>query len=117
MKHGVKKGRRFGRTKQQRDAMFNAMAISLIEHEAITTTEAKAKDLLQVIEPMITRARSGTIASRRVLARRLSDTAVKKLVDQIAPQYVDRPGGYTRITHLRHRDTDGARMARIEFVK
>ena len=116
MNHGVRKGRKFGRTKEQREAMFASMAASLIAHGAIVTTEDKAKDLSQIIEPMITRARKGTVASRRLLAKTLPTAAVKKLVDEVAPKYTERPGGYTRIIQMRRRNTDGARMARVELV-
>ena len=116
MKHKSNKGRKFGRTKNQRDAMFASMAASLIEHGTITTTEEKAKDLSKKIEPMITKARSGTIAVRRQLAKTLPTAAVKKLVDEVAPKFAERPGGYTRIIHLNTRQTDGAQMAKIELV-
>ena len=117
MHHQVKKGRRFGRTKEQREAMFNAMAASLFEHGAITTTEARAKELSRVVEPMITRAKDNTVANRRRIARRLAPAAVTQLFTEVAPRYTERPGGYTRIIHLRPRKTDGARMARIELVE
>jgi len=65
---------------------------------------------------MITRAKEGTVVSRRLLSQNLPTDAVKKLVDEIGPRYKDRPGGYTRITRLSQRPTDGARMAHISLV-
>ena len=86
------------------------------EKEKIKTTQAKAKELRMVAEKLITRARVASVANRRVLGALLAPSVTKKLVEEIAPKYVARPGGYTRITKMGPRKTDGARMAIIELV-
>jgi large subunit ribosomal protein L17 len=108
--------RKFGREKKQRAALLMSLATSLIEREAITTTEAKAKELRPFVEKLVTRAKPGTIAARRVLVSRVGIAPAKKLVETLAPKYKERAGGYTRITKLPARKSDGAPLARIEFV-
>lgn len=115
MRH-LKRGRKFGRTHNQRRALLRALAHQLIVHGRITTGEAKAKELRPVIEAMVTRAKSGTARARRELRSRLPETAAVKLARTIAPRMAERPGGYTRIIKLGPRKSDGARMALIEFV-
>jgi large subunit ribosomal protein L17 len=114
-----RKNRKFGRKKDVRNALMKSLAISLIRYEKIKTTEAKAKELRPMIEKMVTRAIDGGVATRRVLRSRLmnQNPETKKLVDEIAPRYKDVKGGYTRITKLPQRLSDGAKMAVIEFVK
>ncbi len=111
------KGRKLSRLKNQRVAVLRTLATSLFMHEKITTTEAKAKELRPVAEKMITRARVNSVANRRVLGKEISPKTLKKLVEQIAHNYVNRQGGYTRIIKMGPRKTDGARMAVIELVK
>jgi len=107
-----------GREKGQRVALVRSLVRSLVLHEGITTTETKAKELRKYIEPMVTMAKKGTLASRRLLIARMDDAkAAKKLVDVIAPQYATRNGGYTRVIKLPIRKSDGAKMAHIQFVK
>lgn len=110
--------RTFGRSKNQRGALLKGLVTSLISHERIETTEAKAKELRPAIEKMVTRAKNPTLANKRLLLSSLyqNETAVNKLVDTIAPRYVERTGGYTRITKLVPRKGDGSKMAVIEFV-
>ena len=86
-------------------------------NERIKTTEAKAKELSSFAEKLITRAKKGDLASRRILARYFSKSLVKKLVDEIGPRYKKRGGGYTRIIKLGPRKSDGAKMSIIELVK
>ena len=106
-----------GREKAPREALFRNQAESLILHGSIRTTEAKAKALRGVIEPLITKARKNTLAARREVMKVLyTEEAVKKLFTEVAPKYKDRQGGYTRIIKLAPRASDAARMARIEFV-
>ena len=92
------------------------MATSLFLHGKIKTTEAKAKELRSVAEKFITRAKDNNIANRRVLAKELSSATVKKLFGEIAPKYIERQGGYTRIMKLGPRKSDSASMAIIELV-
>ncbi len=115
MRH-LKKGRKFGRTADQRRALLNILASQLVIHERIRTGEAKAKELRPLVEKMITRAKSPTLAARRRLGRDLAEPAVAKLIKAIAPRMAARPGGYTRIIKLGPRRSDSARMAIIEFV-
>jgi large subunit ribosomal protein L17 len=110
-------GRRFSRDSSHRQAMFSNMAASLIRHEQIVTTLAKAKDLKRVIDKYITLAKRGDLNSRRLAASRMRDEAmVKKLFDTLAPRYKDRSGGYTRVLKAGYRYGDSAPIAVIEFV-
>ena len=111
------KGRILSRNKSQRKALLKSLMTGLFLHEKIKTTEAKAKELRAVAEKSITRARQNTVFSRRELAKVLAPQIVKKLVDEIAPKYTGRPGGYTRIIKLAPRKSDSAKMAIIELVK
>lgn len=115
MRH-LKKGRKFGRTRGQRRALLNILASQLIMRGRIVTGEAKAKELRPLVERMVTRAREGSLASRRQLARMLPKPAAAKLLSTIAPRMASRPGGYTRIIKAGPRKSDSARMAIIEFV-
>ncbi len=115
MRH-AKKGRKFGRERDQRKALKNIMAADLIIKEKIKTTEAKAKELKPYLEKLITKAKKVNLARQRDLARFLNDQARKKLIKEIAPRYKDRPGGYLRIIKLGPRESDSAKMALIEFV-
>lgn len=112
-----KKGRKLHREKDQRNALLKGLARAVILREKIKTTEAKAKETAIFVEKQVSRAKVGNLASRRLLAARLSPEVAKKLVDEIAPRYKDRKGGYTRIIKLGQRKSDGARMAIIELVK
>lgn len=110
------KGRALSRPKNQRIALLKALATSLFLHGKIKTTEAKAKELRSVSERMITRARTTKMSDRRVLGQVLSPIILKKLMEEIAPKYIDRQGGYTRITKMGPRKSDGANMVIIELV-
>ena len=112
-----KKGRKLSRKKGQRRALLKSLASALILNEKIKTTEAKAKEIAPFVEKFITLGRKGNLASRRRLSRFFSSKIVKKLIDEIAPRYKTRQGGYTRIVKLGQRKSDGAKMALIEFVK
>jgi len=111
------KGRKFSKKRNQRQALLKGLARALVLNEKITTTEAKAKELSGFIEKLITRAKKGDLASRRLLRGFLSAEMVKKLVDDIAPRYKTRDGGYTRVMKLTPRQSDGAKMAIIELVE
>ena len=112
-----KKGRKLSRKKDQRKALLKSLAAALILKEKIKTTEAKAKEVSGFVEKQITRARIGSLHSRRLLARFFHQKIIKKLVDEIAPRYKERKGGYTRIIKLGQRKIDGAKMAIIELIK
>jgi large subunit ribosomal protein L17 len=93
------------------------MATSLFQHDRIVTTEAKAKELRPYAERLITMARRGDLHARRQVERRIKDRAVSgRLFTEIGPRFAARPGGYTRIVKLGHRDGDGAEIARIELL-
>jgi len=115
MKH-LKKARKFGRERDQKKALLKSLARSLVLHERIKTTEAKAKELRPYIEKMVTRARKGDLATHRYFARFFDDKPRKKLINEIAKRYDKRAGGYTRIIKLAPRKSDSAKMAIIEFV-
>ena len=109
--------RKFGRNKNQKRALINSLALSLIVREKIKTTEPKAKELRPFIEKLITKAKKDTIANRRLIISKLSNRKeVEKLFKVIAPKYIDKKGGYTRVLKLGARKSDGALMAIIEFV-
>jgi large subunit ribosomal protein L17 len=112
----LKKGRKFSREKDQRNALMISLARSLFLHKRIKTTEAKAKELSSFAQKIITRSRKGDLASRRFLAARFGAKLAKKLIEDIAPQYKERKGGYVRIIKLPQRESDGAKMAIIELV-
>jgi large subunit ribosomal protein L17 len=112
-----KKGRKFNRTAEHRNAMMRNLATSLFLHGRVETTTAKAKELRQFAEPLITKAKRGDLHARRLVARRITDEgALSKLFGEIGPRYVERPGGYTRVRHLGHRPGDAADVAIIELV-
>jgi large subunit ribosomal protein L17 len=110
-------GRRFSRDPGHRQAMFSNMAASLIRHEQIVTTLAKAKDLKRVMDKYITLAKRGDLNSRRLAAARMRDEEmVKKLFDTLGPRYKGRNGGYTRVLKAGYRYGDSAPVAVIELV-
>ena len=116
MRH-KKSGRKLNRNSSHRKAMFSNMTNSLFDHEIIKTTLPKAKELRRVAEPLITLAKSDSVANRRSAFARLRDKAmVGKLFSELAPRYKDRPGGYTRILKCGFRSGDAAPMAYIELV-
>ena len=108
--------RKFGREKNQRNALYKALATALIEHGKIKTTIAKSKSLSSFMDKLVTTARNGDIASRRLLAKDIGEKAVHKLTNEISPKFKDRQGGYTRVIRLGQRKSDGAPMALIEFT-
>jgi len=116
MRHG-RSGRRLNRTASHRKALFSNMAASLIEHEQITTTLPKAKELRPIVEKLVTLGKRGDLHARRqVIAQIGSDSLAKRLFDTIAPRYASRNGGYIRIMKAGFRHGDNAAMAVIEFV-
>ncbi len=118
MKHRID-GRKLKRTAPHRKAMLANMATSLLKHERIQTTEAKAKELRRFVEPLITRSKVNSLHNKREILKKISDRKIiVKLFENIALRYTNRPGGYTRITHLaRKRAGDNSRMVLIELVE
>ena len=116
MKHGIKQ-RKLNRTSSHRKAMLANMAAALIKHEQITTTLPKAKELRPFTEKLVTLAKKGGLANRRIAISRVRDEAqVKKLFDVLGERYAERNGGYIRIMKAGFRYGDAAPMAVIEFV-
>ena len=116
MRH-KKIGRRLGRDSSHRKAMFRNMAASLIEHESISTTLAKAKELRRTLEPLITHAKEDDVSRRRRAFNKIRNrAAVGKLFNEIGPRFKDRPGGYLRILKKGSRPGDSAPMALIQLT-
>ena len=116
MRHG-KKFNHLGRTASHRKAMLSNMAVSLIEHKQIKTTLAKAKALRKFVEPLVTKSKTDTMESRKLVFSKLQDKeAVNILFNEVAQKIADRPGGYTRILKLGNRLGDNAEMCLIELV-
>ena len=116
MRHRVG-GRKLQRTSSHRAALFRNMAAALIKHEQITTTLAKAKELRPYVEKLVTLAKHGGLANRRLAhARLLDDTQLRKLFEVLAGRYAARDGGYTRVIKAGIRASDAAPIAVIEFV-
>ncbi len=112
-----KSGRKFNRNSSHRNAMFRNMSVSLFEHELIKTTLPKAKELRRHAEPLITLAKTDSVANRRLaFSRTRSKEAVGKLFQELGPRYKDRPGGYIRILKCGYRAGDKAPMAYVELV-
>ena len=112
-----KSGRKLNRNSSHRKAMFKNMAVSMLQHEVIRTTLPKAKELRGVVEPLITLAKTDSVANRRLAFSRLGDRAiVTKLFEEIGPRSKDRPGGYLRVLKTGLRAGDKAPMAIVEWV-
>lgn len=110
--------RKLGRTGSHRIALMRNQTTSLLMHGHIVTTLAKAKELRSFIEPLITKAKVNNLANKRKVNQKLNDwEAVAFLFDEVAPRYVSRPGGYTRIIRYPDRSRDSAPIARIELVQ
>jgi large subunit ribosomal protein L17 len=117
MRHKIS-GRKFDRPSDQRRALFRMLVGDVLRHERLKTTEAKAKEIRPLVEKMVTLGKDGTVHARRQAMAYINDKdVVKKLFDEIAPRFVTRPGGYTRIIKLGTRVGDGAPMAQLELVE
>ncbi|MDG2020174.1 MAG: 50S ribosomal protein L17 [SAR86 cluster bacterium] len=113
-----KAGRKFNRNSPQRSSLKKGLAISIIEHESIKTTLAKAKEIRGFLEPLVTLAKENTVANQRLAYARLqSKEAVAKLFDDLGPRFKNRPGGYLRVIKRGLRPGDKAPAAQVEFVK
>jgi large subunit ribosomal protein L17 len=117
MRH-LKAGRKLNRTSAHRKAMFRNLVTSLLQHEHVQTTDAKAKEMRRLVDRMITLGKRNTLHARRQAASFVRGHAmVKKLFDDIAPRFASRAGGYTRITKLGSRIGDNAPVSLIELVE
>ena len=119
MRHLVK-GRKLNRTSSHRKSLMSNMSCSLVMHKRIITTEPKAKELKSFVERLVTYAKKGDVHGRRLIMKKIKGKLKKEisnlLIHEIAPNYTDRNGGYTRIIKLNKRKNDNARMSLIEFV-
>ena len=110
--------RKFNRSSTQRKALLSSLAEALVLKEKIVTTEAKAKELRKVVEPLITMGKNPTLAARRNLISKTGgrERVAKKIIDTLSPRYMDRKGGYTRVTKVFKKSADARKTALIEFV-
>lgn len=116
MRHRMS-GRKLNRNSSHRIALARSQATALLRHGRIKTTLVKAKNLQPYVEKLITTARGGDLQARRLIAREIHDRDIqRKLMDEIAPTFMDRPGGYTRIYRLLERRGDNAQEAYIELI-
>ena len=112
-----KTGRKLNRNSPQRNSLKKSLAISIIEHESVRTTLAKAKEIRGFLEPLVTLAKDNTVANQRLAYSKLrSKEAVAKLFEELGPRYKDRPGGYLRVIKRGLRNGDKAPSAQVEFV-
>jgi len=117
MRHRVR-GRKFGREKGHRDLMLKNLVASLVKHERINTTQARAKEIRSLTERVITYGKKGSVHHRRLAFKVLKNRdLVKKVFDEIAPRFVTTEGGYTRVLKNGYRRGDCAPMAIIEFTQ
>ena len=117
MRH-LKSGAKLGRNSSHRKAMFRNLVTSLLDHERVQTTDAKAKEVRKLADKMITLGKRGDLHARRQAAAVIRDnTVTQKLFDELAERYKERPGGYTRIVKLGHRRGDSASISIIELVE
>ena len=119
MRH-LKRGRKLNRKASHRKALLRNLAASLIIHKRIQTTDAKAKELRTFVEPLITFAKQGSLHARRQVMKSLPGAYGRQVTDilfrEVAPQFADRPGGYTRIIKLGYRINDRAPVSMVELV-
>ena len=113
----LNKGRKLSLKTGPRKALLRVLMNNFLLKEKIKTTEAKAKELRSVVEKMITRAKDANLTDRRLLAQSLTPEMTRKIIQELAPRYKDRVGGYTRIIKLGPRNSDGAKMVIIELIK
>lgn len=109
--------RKLGRAQAHREATLRNLATVLFQHEKIRTTEAKAKELRRYSEKIISQAKKGDLAARRIIARKIKNPLIsKKIFEVLVPRYQNRPGGYTQIFKIGSRDSDSARFCLIKLV-
>ena len=113
-----KTGRKLNRDSSHREALMRSLAISIILHESIKTTLAKAKEIRGFLEPLVTLAKENNVANQRKVYSKLRDkAAVTKLFNEIGPRFFERPGGYLRVIKRGHRLGDKSPIAQIEFLQ
>src|SRR5438045_1750999 len=115
MRHHNNK-RKFGRERKVRSGLMKSLALSLVVNGKIKTTDAKARELRPFVEKMVTQGRAGTVTAKRLLVSKIGAIGATKIMNDVSPKYTGRSGGYTRITKLPARLSDGSFMAVIEFV-
>jgi large subunit ribosomal protein L17 len=115
MRHG-NANRKFGRERKTRSALLRSLALSLVVNGKIKTTGAKASEIRSFVEKLVTRGKTETVTTRRLLTGKLGKPGAEKILKDLSPKYKDRKGGYTRITKLPARKSDGSAMSVIEFV-
>lgn len=117
MRHRVR-GNRLGRTRSEKRALMRGLAIALINHGKVRTTRARAKELRPFVEPLVTRAKTDSVANRRVIASRIPNPGVvKQLFSEFGPRYKERNGGYLRIVKISgFRRGDGTSEAEVQWV-
>ena len=115
MLHG-NKVKQLSRKAGQRNALVKTLAVSFVKHESIKTSETKAKVLKSFIEKLITKGKKGDMNAIRLIATYVGAPAATKIVKDIAPRYLDRKGGYTRVIKLQTRLSDGTKMSQISLV-
>jgi large subunit ribosomal protein L17 len=108
--------RKFGRTKNQRNALMNGLVYSLVKYKRIVTTEAKARELRPTVEKLVTKSKNSDLHTKRVIQSQTGSFDVSVELEAIAAKMKDRQGGYTRIIKMEPRKSDGSKMAYIEFV-
>lgn len=115
-RHGYQ-GRKFGRERDQREALMKSLADALIQHESIETTLPKAKEVVPYVEKLITKAKKGDLHNRRLIIAQLqTKESANKLVDEIAPKLTARNSGHLRVERTSTRRGDNAQLARVSFV-
>lgn len=109
-------GRQLRRDANERKSLFKGLMLSLVQHEQITTTEAKARAIKGTVEKLVTKAKQNSLHAKKMILGYLTPAMTKKLMEEVAPRFADRQGGYTRLIKLGSRFSDNAKMAVIEFV-
>jgi large subunit ribosomal protein L17 len=115
MLHG-NKTKQLGRGRNQRSALLKTLAVSLIKNEKISTSVVKAKIIRSFVEKLITIGKAGDLSAQKLLAQKVGPVSATKIVKVLAPKYIDRKGGYTRVIKLKTRLSDATKMAQVEFV-
>ena len=116
MRH-LKRGRKFGRSRNQRKALLRNLAVALVDKHRITTTEAKAKELRHFFESAISDGKAKNVTALRKLRAKLSERSATKIINDLSKRFASRGGGYTRIIRVGNRKSDSAKMAIIELVE